>query len=143
HLLCRLGKLVIPSLNFFNSSHHISQLVDIRKFSMSSNIQYAIFHIPWSKTVHMDGEDIIATKINDITNPHNTLIHHLSANISVPSHTPLFAFETKQGWSPMTKLWFLTHCNNIWKSSDLPVLSGHCFRIRATTKLLLCGVPPD
>jgi hypothetical protein len=106
-------------------------------------VQYAVFHIPWSKTAHADGEDIVATKIDDITNPFNALVHHLSANVSVPSNAPLFAFETAQGWSPMTKSWFLTRCNDIWKSADLPVLSGHCFRIGGATELLLRGVPPD
>lgn len=61
------------------------------------------FHIPWSKTAHADGENIVATKINDIINHYDALVHHLSANASVPNHAPLFAFETEQGWSPMTK----------------------------------------
>ncbi|KAG2063440.1 hypothetical protein BDR04DRAFT_941340, partial [Suillus decipiens] len=38
---------------------------------------------------------------------------------------------------------FLTGCNDIWKSSNLAALSGHCFRIGGATELLLRGVPPD
>jgi hypothetical protein len=139
----RLGELVIPSLNSFNNSRHVSRSVDIRKFSTSSNVQYAVFHIPWSKTTHGDGEDIVATKIDDITNPYDAFVHHLSANASIPNHVPLFLFETDQGWSPMTKFWFLTRCNDVWMSSGLPALSGHCFRIGGATELLLHGVLPD
>jgi hypothetical protein len=49
------------------------------------------------QTMHGDGEDIVATKIDDITNPYNALVHHLSANASIPNHTPLFSFKTEQG----------------------------------------------
>ncbi|KAG2347657.1 DNA breaking-rejoining enzyme [Suillus weaverae] len=140
---CRLGELVIPSVGSSNALRHVSCSTAIRKFSTSSNVQFAVFHIPWSKTAHTDSEDIVVTKIDNLTNPYDALLHHLSANASVPADAPLFTFETPQGWSPMTKTWFLTHCNDIWKTSNLTSLSGHCFHIGSTTKLLLHGVPPD
>jgi hypothetical protein len=37
----------------------------------------------------------------------------------------------------------MARCNDVWKSSNLPTLSGHCFRIGGATELLLRGVPPD
>lgn len=143
HIAHRLGELVVPSITSFDALHHVSRSTPVRKFSTSSNVQYAVFHIPWSKTAHTDGEDIVATKVDDLTNPYDALLHHLSANAAVPADAPLFAFETTEGWSPMTKAWFLTRCNDVWKSSNLPVLSGHCFRIGGATELLLRGVPPD
>lgn len=43
----------------------------------------------------------------------------------------------------MTRSWFLTRCNQVWKSAGLSELTGHCFRIGGATELLLRGVPPD
>ncbi|KAG2340558.1 hypothetical protein BDR05DRAFT_889672 [Suillus weaverae] len=43
----------------------------------------------------------------------------------------------------MTKAWFLTCCNDIWKLLNLPSLSGYYFYIGGATKLLLYGVPLD
>ncbi|KIK34147.1 hypothetical protein CY34DRAFT_98509, partial [Suillus luteus UH-Slu-Lm8-n1] len=68
------------------------------------------------------------------TDPFTALTHHLTANSAVPSHAPFFAFETSDGWSPMTRTWFITRCNNIWASVGLPLLTGHCFRIGGTTE---------
>ncbi|KAG2062848.1 hypothetical protein BDR04DRAFT_1164559 [Suillus decipiens] len=76
-------------------------------------------------------------------NPYDAFVHHLSANLSVPSQAPLFAFKTEQGWLPMAKSWFFTRFNDVWKSSNLPALSGHCFHIGGATELLLRGVLPD
>lgn len=104
---------------------------------------FSVFHIPWTKTTHGEGADIVATKLDDPTNPYDALVHHLSANSSVPPHAPFFAFETPDGWSPMTRTWFITRCNNVWASAGLPLLTGHCFRIGGATELLLRGTPPD
>jgi hypothetical protein len=40
-------------------------------------------------------------------------------------------------------VWFLTHCNNVWKSEGLETLSSHCFQIGGATELLLRGTPQD
>ncbi|KAG2348375.1 hypothetical protein BDR05DRAFT_973495 [Suillus weaverae] len=119
---CRLGELIVPSISMFDPTHHISRS---------------------AHTMHNDSADIVAMKIDDPTDPFTALIHHLSANSSVPPHAPFFAFETSDGWSPMTQVWFITCCNNIWASTGLPSLTGHCFHIGGATELLLCGTPPD
>jgi hypothetical protein len=139
----RLGELVIASSSAFDSTRHVSRSAVVRQLSSPNGVEYSVFHIPWTKTTHGDGADIVATKIDDPTNPFNALIHHLSANASIPPDAPFFAFETPAGWEPMTRTWFLKRCNDIWKSANLPELSGHCFRIRGATELLLRGVPPD
>ncbi|KZT10998.1 uncharacterized protein LAESUDRAFT_644183, partial [Laetiporus sulphureus 93-53] len=55
-----------------------------------------------------------------------------------------FAFETDDGnWAPMTRPWFLNHCNAIWTSAGLCSMTGHSFRIGGATELLLHGTPPD
>jgi len=139
----RLGELVVPSISMFDPSRHISRSAHVRRSKTSNGISFSVFHIPWSKTTHNDGADIVATKIDDSTDPFTALTHHLSTNSAVPSHAPFFAFETPDGWSPMTRTWFITRCNNVWASAGLPTLSGHCFRIGGATELLLRGTPPD
>lgn len=107
-------------------------------------ISWTAFHIPWTKTSLGAGAKIILSRVDDLMNPVLALDHHLSANASVPFHAPLFAFETAiGGWAPMTRSWFMTHCNEVWKKASLIELTGHCFRIGGATELLLRGVPPD
>lgn len=134
----RLGELVIDSPTRFDSSRHVSRSTSIRHCFPQNGSPYTVFHIPWTKTTHGVGADIIASMIDDPTNPVTAFNHHLDANTTVPASAPLFAFETSDGnWSPMTRSWFLTRCNNIWKKANLSELSGHCFRIGGASELLL------
>ena len=71
------------------------------------------------------------------------LERHLASNSAVPSHAPLFAFETgADSWSPMSRTWFLRRCNDIWEKDSLSSIKGHGFRIGGTTHLLLLGINP-
>ncbi|KAG1874044.1 hypothetical protein C8R48DRAFT_745952 [Suillus tomentosus] len=127
---CRLGELVVPLVNMFDPSRHIVRSSNVSHNMAANGVMFSVFHIPWMKTTHGEGVDIMATKVDDPTNPYNALVHHLSINSLVPSHVPFFTSEMHNG------------CN-IWASAGLPLLTGHCFRIRGTTELLLCGTPPD
>ncbi|KAG1783493.1 hypothetical protein EV702DRAFT_945077, partial [Suillus placidus] len=141
---CRLGELVIDSPNRFHSSRHVSRSSPIRRCFPLKGTPYTVFHIPWTKTSHGDGTDIIASKMNDPTNPVTAFNHHLSVNSSIPPSSPLFSFETEGGsWSPLTRPWFLARCNQVWREAKLLELTGHCFRIGGASELLLRGVPPD
>lgn len=94
--------------------------------------------------MHGEGADIIASKLDDPTNPVSALSHHLAVNVAIPDSAPLFAFETSDGnWSPLTRKWFVDCCNQIWRKANLLELTGHCFRIGGASELLLRGVPPD
>ncbi|KAG1792598.1 uncharacterized protein HD556DRAFT_1239045, partial [Suillus plorans] len=140
----RLGELIIPSLNSFDPTHHVSHSAIISYRVTPSGARYASFHIPWTKTTHGEGDFITVSRIDDPTNPYDALVHHIAANSVVTPSAPLLAFETQSGWAPMTRAWFLTRCNNVWKSSEgLETLSGHCFWIRGATELLLRGTPPN
>ncbi|OAX33912.1 DNA breaking-rejoining enzyme [Rhizopogon vinicolor AM-OR11-026] len=143
HMHALLGELVIASPNAFDSTRHVSQSSVVCQLSSPNGIEYSVFHIPWTKTTHGNRADIITSKIDNPTNPFNALKHHLSANASVPLTAPFFTFETPTGWDPMRRTWFLKRCNDIWRSANLPELSGHCFRTGGATELLLRGVPPD
>jgi hypothetical protein len=66
------------------------------------------------QTSHGEGANIVASKIDDPSNPVSALNHHLSANASIPSDTPFFAFETDTGgWAPMMRPWFSNRCNEV------------------------------
>ncbi|KAG1849351.1 DNA breaking-rejoining enzyme [Suillus tomentosus] len=140
----RLGEQVVDSLNSFDTIKHVSCSTTIRHHTLPNQIPFTVFHIPWTKTTHGEGADIVASKIDDLTNPVTALNHHLSANSNIPATAPLFAYEmAKGGWMLMTRPWFLTHCNQIWRSAGLLELTGHCFHIGSASELLLRGIPPD
>jgi hypothetical protein len=145
HTFIRLGELVIPSQNLFNSSKHVSRSVLPIQFShLLNGMEHATFHIPWTKTTAEAGADISVTARNHSTCPLSALKHHLSANTLVPSSAPLFAFETADGsWAPMTKSWFMDCCNAVWVAAGLPQMPGHAFRIGGATELLLQGTDPS
>ncbi|KAG1777110.1 DNA breaking-rejoining enzyme [Suillus placidus] len=141
---CRLGELILVNVNAFDVSHHISCSSSFNKHSPPEGVSYSVLHLPWTKTTHAQGANIIASKIDNVTNTFTAINHHLLVNSSVPLDAPFFAYETANGgWSAMTKPWFLAHCNHIWHSANLLELMGHCFHIGGATELLLCGVPLD
>ncbi|KAG1876018.1 hypothetical protein C8R48DRAFT_591924 [Suillus tomentosus] len=141
---CRLRELLIDSVNSFNSSRHISRNAPLHRDRTPKGVPFIVLKIPWTKMSHGEGASIVASGIDDLSNPVSTIIHHLSANASVPESAPFFAFETEHGsWALMIHPWFLNRCNEIWMLAGLPELLGHCFRIGGATELLLRGTPPD
>jgi hypothetical protein len=140
----RLGELILVSTSSFNSSRHVSRSSSFTLRAPPDGVKYSVLHVPWTKTSHGDGADIIISNLNDSTNAFTAVNHHLAANVAVPPNAPFFAYETADGgWAAMTKPWFLARCNQIWRSANLLELTGHCFRIGGATELLLRGVPPD
>lgn len=142
----RLGELVIPSRGSFDAEQHVAAGAKVGIRTLPSGVRYSVFHIPWTKTTQRNGADIILTENSDPTNPVTALVNHREMNRAVPSHAPMFAFEstgTSEGWAPMTRDWFLGRCNEIWSVAGLENLTGHCFRIGGATELLLRGTHPD
>ncbi|PCH43421.1 hypothetical protein WOLCODRAFT_138335, partial [Wolfiporia cocos MD-104 SS10] len=112
--ICRLGEVVIPSSGQFNTRYHARRDAPLRFHRLPGGSEYATLHIPWTKTTHSEGADIVISSIDDPTNPIIALRHHMSANCAVPNDAPLFAFETHNGgWVPLTRGWFLERCNEI------------------------------
>ncbi|KAG2341709.1 DNA breaking-rejoining enzyme [Suillus weaverae] len=141
---CRLGKLVIDSISSFDSSRHVSHGAPLHHRTLPNQTPFIIIRILWTKMTHGEGADIIASKVDNLTNPISALEHHLSTNRDVPASAPFFAFECAGGgWAAMMRPWFLAHCNQIWKEAELPELTGHCFRIGGASELLLRGIPLD
>ncbi|KAG2068602.1 hypothetical protein BDR04DRAFT_1024116 [Suillus decipiens] len=72
------------------------------------------------------------------TCPLTALVYHLESNLNIPSHAPLFSFETATvSWSPMTKPWFLSRCNEVWVAAGHASMPEHAFHIGGATELLL------
>ncbi|KAG1857232.1 hypothetical protein C8R48DRAFT_749018 [Suillus tomentosus] len=119
-LAWQLGELLINLVNSFDASHHVSHSAPL---CHGHCVPFIILTILWTKTTHREGVSIIASRIDDMSNPVLALAHHLSANSLIPDDTPFFAFKTAKGsWAPMM-------C--------------HCFRIGGATELLLRGTPSD
>lgn len=60
----------------------------------------------------------------------------------------LLFFLLKQpmcSWASLTKIWFLSRCNDIWVAAGHPTMpsTSHAFRTGGATELLLEGVHPD
>ncbi|KAG2354913.1 hypothetical protein BDR07DRAFT_1304755 [Suillus spraguei] len=148
---CQLGELIVDSVTAFNLmtlfttlSRHFSCSASLHCSSSSTGVSFIVITIPWTKTTHSDGANIVASHIDDHSNPVSALNHHLLANSSVLANAPFFAFKTESGGcSPMTRTWFMNRCNQVWKDNRLAELSSHCFRIGGATELLLRGTPPD
>lgn len=141
---CRLGELVIPSRNLFDPIKHVARSTSLTFHMLPNGTEYGTCQIPWTKTTLREGATISITARDDPSCPIKALKHHLACSKSIPSHAPLFSFETADGgWSPMTKGWFMARCNEVWIVAGLPDMPGHGFRIGGATHLLLLGVAPD
>lgn len=139
-----LGELVIPGPNAFDAVKHVSRAILPISIHTSINARHATIRIPWTKTTGIEGADVSVTARDLSTCPLAALVRHLESNLNIPSHAPLFSFETASGsWAPMTKPWFMARCNSIWVAAGHPAMPGHAFRIGGATELLLEGVPPD
>lgn len=129
----------------FRPDRHIPRSAKVEYRKLREGVEYAIFHLPWTKTTATEGGDVILTAVEGFLDPVTALRHHLRINRAVPGSAPFFAFAdgAEGGWKPMTRTWFLARCNAVWSEAGLKNLTGHCFRIGGATELLLRGTHPD
>ncbi|KAI0083539.1 DNA breaking-rejoining enzyme [Irpex rosettiformis] len=141
----RLGELIIPAPHHFNPERHIARNQLPQLHTSASGTTYYTLHLPWSKTTLTNGLVVPVTHLQEPSSPVTALTHHLDSTTSLPPAAPLFSYESvsPDGWSPMTRDWFLDRCNLVWTAHGYPTLTGHCFRIGGATELLLRGTPPD
>jgi len=134
-------------VNAFDPLKHAdrSERSQPKSSTASNGVEFAAFHIPWTKVTLRAGADISVTaRPDDPSCPLAALRHHMNCNTDakIPSSAPMFSFETADGgWSPMTKTWFMSRCNEVWVAAGLPDMPGHGFRIGGATHLLLMGTP--
>ena len=139
-----LGELVVPSAKGFDPARHVARGSVVEFGTSVDRGRFVSFHIPWTKSTHTRGADVILKDVADDVTPYKAIRHHLRANAKVPASAPMFSFERAGGgWAPMTRDWFLGRCNEIWTAAGLENLTGHCFRIGGTTEWLMRGTNPD
>lgn len=106
---CCLGELTIPSANGFDPARHVAQSAKVTFKTLPGGQKSAVFHIPWSKTTHEQGADIVITANNDISDPYAALMHHVSVNMgntTSSSTVPLFSYKIGGGkMAPMMRDW--------------------------------------
>jgi hypothetical protein len=141
--VCRGGEFLVPSMNKFDPKYHVTRGTRVKWAKLATGLEWVGINIPWTKTTHEKGALIVLTACDKVTNPIPPLRHHLRVNGKVPPDAPFFAFETSEGWVPLTKDWFMGRCNEIWKAAGFEELLQHGFRIGGATDLLLRGTPPD
>lgn len=108
----------------------------------ANGCKYFTFKIPYSKTKQFAGDWIESMKYSNLVDPVSAIEHHLFLSRLLPSHAPLFAYQTSMGWALLSREFFIKCCQEIWKTAGLEDLLGHGFHIGGTTYLLLCGVDP-
>ena len=145
---CRhLGELTMKSSQVFNPSQNVSQATSI-SHSIVNRCRVISFHLPWTKTMGVNGGNCIITETGDDLCPVWALNNHLVIN-ALPDHiaanlTALFAYWlNNNSFYPTIKKNFISFTSAIYTFKGLNQTSGHSYRIGGTLKLLLDGVPPE
>ncbi|KAJ3711162.1 hypothetical protein C8R42DRAFT_689668 [Lentinula raphanica] len=110
--------------------------------SLNSSGSRSLF-LPSTKTCQNRGDEVLIPVQNGRSDPIRALQDHLALN-NIQESDPLFSYlDSDCARRVLTVKVFLRRCNTIWEAHNLPVMSGHCFRIGGTTHYLLSGVNPD
>lgn len=144
YIVARLEELILPDATAFNPSRHVSRDAMPILTTTAAGLTFYSPRIPWSKTTDTSRLTISIPANNDPSCPVTALTHHMQCRSSLPRNAPFFSCEShsRDGWSPMTREWFMSRCNEVWTAHGLQPLTGHCFRIGGATELLLRGTPP-
>ncbi|KIK72160.1 hypothetical protein PAXRUDRAFT_22324 [Paxillus rubicundulus Ve08.2h10] len=68
--------------------------------------------------------DSLNPKLQDNkTDPLTALLRHEIINNNIPTYAPLFSYKTPSGWGPLTKISFISHCNNVWVQNSFPSIN--------------------
>jgi hypothetical protein len=124
---------------------------DLSQIPSSSPIQPSLhptgscwLHLPHMKMEQTKGESILLCQQSPDLCPCDSIANHILTN-SIHSDFPLFSYlstSSPSGYYTLTRCDFLKHCNEIWAPLGFPMITGQCFHIGGTTKLLMAGVPP-
>ncbi len=134
----RLGEFTVPKLDAFNAAKHVKPS-DMREETDRKGLRSTVFHLPQTKTT-IHGEDVSWSAQASPTDPEAALKNHLAIN-SPPPDGPLFAYQHKKGYRPLTKPAFIKALTGAAKSAGLDPRQGHGIRIGSTLEYLLRGVP--
>jgi len=116
----RLDEISILSNTALNPRFHVLASSLVQFSTASDGTQSATFHIPWMKTTHEGGAQIILTTCpDDLVCPLHALFNHCNViNTDRPSGMSFFTYHSGLGvWTHMVKTTFLKFCDSIWKSA--------------------------
>jgi hypothetical protein len=135
----RLGKLLPKSQGTFADNRHPT----ISSWTASGRL--ITIRLPWTKTTKSAGAEVLLQSQKSRTCPVLAMNRLTQTHKSIKDKlTHLFAYPLGNSkWIPLTKQAFLARVNSVWKQSNLPKITGHCFRIGGTTELLRLGVAPE
>jgi hypothetical protein len=97
----RVSKLTVPWLASFNPARHITPTnlhIEVNKDGLEANI----LHIPHTKAMPIEGENIFWSQQNGPTNPYKALDIHFRIN-NPSSHNHLFSYIFKGSRCPLIK----------------------------------------
>jgi hypothetical protein len=140
----RGGEFLVPSYGAFKSKYHVTRNTSLKWGKLATGLEWLNIRIPWTKTTPSEGALITLTACDEVTNPLPAVRHHLRVNATVPNTALFFSFVTAVGWEPLTKDWFISRCNAIWKEAGFEdELLIHGFRIGGATEMLMRGTLLD
>ena len=135
----RVGEFLVPRLNTFTPSHHIT-VANLRVDRDSSGLEVTILHLPHTKAAPLEGEDVFWGAHPGPTDPYKALKNHQQVNH--PSERDhLFSYQYKGQLRPLTKPAFIKRLASAAHQAGLEPLQGHGIQIGATLFYLLAGLP--
>jgi hypothetical protein len=138
----RLGETTVTALNKFDPAIHVKRS-DVRKDMDRGERESTVFKIPSTKAEPLKGEEIYWMSQIGPADPEEAFKNHLKVNTAVPEEGPLFGYNYKGGWRPLTRSAFLKVTKIALAAAGLPPLQGHGIRIGSALEYLLRGTPFD
>ena len=135
----RLGEFVVPRLDAFHPSTHVTT-ANLRVDRSPEGLEVTVLHLPHTKAAPLEGEDVYWSSHPGPTDPYEALDNHRRIN-SPSEHAHLFAYQHKGQSRPLTKPAFIKRLASAARQAGLEPLQGHGIRIGATLFYLLQGVP--
>ena len=137
----RLGEFVLPSLQAFDRSRHVTRS-DISVTHDRNQLKTTSFHLPSTKCSPIEGEDVSWAKQDGLTDPEAALDHHLAVNNPLSSGEALFSYTHTDGKRrPLTRRNFLKCLAEAGKRAGVDVPPAHGIRIGSVLEYLLRGMP--
>ncbi|KAJ7705618.1 hypothetical protein B0H17DRAFT_1038498 [Mycena rosella] len=109
----------------------------------SSHAGSRILKLPHTKTKGNRGNSSMLCRQQGASDPIKAVENHLLVK-AIPDNLPLFLHRNRAGGLIcLTCKKLMLRYNVVWAALGHPVSTGHSFRIRGTTELLLAGVSPS
>ena len=141
YAVARLGEFLVPRLDAFSPSHHVT-VAHLRVDRDASGLEVTVLHVPHTKAAPIEGEDVFWSSHPGPTDPYEALANHRQVN--APSERDhLFAYRHKGQLRPLTKPAFIKRLASAARQAGLEPLQGHGIRIGATLFYLLAGLPTE